>query len=98
MTGAKLFRGRNHRAMISTFFEEHGAQTFYTSGLIKPNSYFGFRAVESAGLRLPSWIGIWNDRVFQFTELDTRVRSLNLAKRSTSRSFIKAMRHSVGSQ
>jgi tRNA (cytidine/uridine-2'-O-)-methyltransferase len=74
------------------FFEEHGAQTFYTPDY-QPNSYLVF-GCESAGLPTAILDGM-NDRVFNLPMLDTRVRSLNLANVATAVVY-QAMRTQLG--
>ncbi|MGY8851016.1 tRNA (cytidine(34)-2'-O)-methyltransferase [Sulfitobacter sp. M13] len=74
------------------FFEEHGAQTFYTPDY-QPNSYLVF-GCESAGLP-PAILDGMNDRVFNLPMLDTRVRSLNLANVATAVVY-QAMRTQLG--
>ncbi len=63
------------------FFEEHGAQTFYTPEY--PDDAYLVFGCESAGLPATILNGM-TDRVFNLPMLDTRVRSLNLANVATA--------------
>jgi len=92
MNSWQSFRGRNHRRDDLYFFEEHGAQTFYTPRTINPNSIW-FSGVKSAGLP-PAILDGMNDRVFNLPMLDTRGTVAHLANVATAVVY-QAMRNSV---
>lgn len=74
------------------FFEEHGAQSFYTPEY--PNGSYLVFGCESAGLPQEVLEGM-DDRVYHLPMLDTRVRSLNLANVATAVIY-QALRPSLG--
>lgn len=63
------------------FFEENGAQNFYTPDY-DPDGYLVF-GCESKGLPIAILDGL-EDRIFNLPMRDTRVRSLNLANVATA--------------
>ena len=74
------------------FFEENGAQNFYTPDY-EPNGYLVF-GCESKGLPIAILDGL-EDRIFNLPMRDTRVRSLNLANVATAVIY-QAMRTQLG--
>ena len=74
------------------FFEENGAQNFYTPDY-EPDGYLVFRC-ESKGLPIAILDGL-EDRIFNLPMRDTRVRSLNLANVATAVIY-QAMRTQLG--
>ena len=74
------------------FFEENGAQNFYTPDY-DPDGYLVF-GCESKGLPIAILDGL-EDRIFNLPMRDTRVRSLNLANVATAVIY-QAMRTQLG--
>ena len=74
------------------FFEENGAQNFYTPDY-DPDGYLVF-GCESKGLPVAILDGL-EDRIFNLPMRDTRVRSLNLANVATAVIY-QAMRTQLG--
>ena len=74
------------------FFEENGAQNFYTPDY-DPDGYLVF-GCESKGLPIAILDGL-EDRIFNLPMQDTRVRSLNLANVATAVIY-QAMRTQLG--
>ncbi len=74
------------------FFEENGAQNFYTPDY-QPDAYLVF-GCESKGLPIAILDGL-EDRIFNLPMRDTRVRSLNLANVATAVIY-QAMRTQLG--
>ena len=74
------------------FFEENGAQNFYTPDY-EPDGYLVF-GCESKGLPIAILDGL-EDRIFNLPMRDTRVRSLNLANVTTAVIY-QAMRTQLG--
>lgn len=74
------------------FFEENGAQNFYTPDY-EPDGYLVF-GCESKGLPIAILDGL-EDRIFNLPMQDTRVRSLNLANVATAVIY-QAMRTQLG--
>ncbi|MEJ6746810.1 MAG: tRNA (cytidine(34)-2'-O)-methyltransferase [Yoonia sp.] len=74
------------------FFEENGAQNFYTPDY-EPDGYLVF-GCESKGLPIAILDGL-EDRIFNLPMRDTRVRSLNLANVATAVIY-QAMRTQLG--
>lgn len=74
------------------FFEENGAQDFYTPDY-DPDGYLVF-GCESKGLPIAILDGL-EDRIFNLPMRDTRVRSLNLANVATAVIY-QAMRTQLG--
>ena len=74
------------------FFEENGAQNFYTPDY-EPDGYLVF-GCESKGLPIAIFDGL-EDRIFNLPMRDTRVRSLNLANVATAVIY-QAMRTQLG--
>ena len=87
-----FLKDRNPARESLSFFEEHGAQSFYTPDY-DPDGYLVF-GCESKGLPKPI-LDEMPDRVFNLPMRDMRVRSLNLANVATAVIY-QAMRTQLG--